>query len=511
MSTARRTAAAAVREQRSLCRGNVAATQKDGRTDGPNPIMFGRMCSSPPSNLRGRRQLILFFGFSSHRVRSFTMGRPPYMDSLKAPLHPCSLETIQEPVKLADGSSVWPMMLACYQLQENGTTRQGHLSLYTVPVPDIQGSNESSMPLQFGDPHVVLDSEQSSGILDGKWLADAASAGTETTNTAGDAVKSWPYATAHSTGEIRMHALQVPQKTDDLPRLESDPLYMVAKLGESTLPDRGDSDSAVAPLCLALNWDTTQAATTAATENTTCTDPTMRQIVSTYSNGRVAIHDVAFSSSGQEVQIMERDSWQAHNIFTCPAEVWSATFAHDGNKNLILSCGDEGSLKFWDVRTTSRPMQVLKDCFEAGVTCASHHPRREHLVACGSYDETVALFDVRYLSQTPICHSEPLGGGIWRIKWHPVADDRLLVGAMHGGCRVLRIQGWDAAVAEEDDSVTEDSQVGFKVTKKFTEHESMAYGADWLVCRHPTQNGYFEAAASCSFYDRAVYMWDTVF
>jgi diphthamide biosynthesis protein 7 len=151
-------------------------------------------------------------------------------------------------------------------------------------------------------------------------------------------------------------------------------------------------------------------------------------------------------------------------------------------------------------------MQVLKDCFEAGVTCASHHPRREHLVACGSYDETVALFDVRYLSQKPICHSSKLDGGIWRIKWHPVSDDRLLVAAMHGGCRVLRLTGWDGDVVSGDTA-----NAGIEVTKKFTQHESMAYGADWLVCKHPTQSGYFEAAASCSFYDRSVYLWDTVF
>jgi len=96
----------------------------------------------------------------------------------------------------------------------------------------------------------------------------------------------------------------------------------------------------------------------------------------------------------------------------------------------------------------------------------------------------------------------------------------------------------------------QDGNMACQTTKSFTEHESMAYGADWLVCPHPTQNGYFEAAVryvaskhasgvniflslsffglhtqnahrflidflmlpySCSFYDRAVYLWDSVF
>jgi len=267
------------------------------------------------------------------------MGRPRSMDSLSAPLTPCSLETIPEPVELADGSSVWPLMLSCYELQDNGS-RRGHMSLFSVPVPDIAGSNLSSMPLQFGEPYTVLDAQTSSGILDGKWFpmettSDADSDGKQ---------KAWSFATAHSTGEIRIHALQVPQKTDDLPRLESDSLYSVKFLGESVRP-AWDNDPSP-PLCLSLSWDTTAATTTVDKSSD------LSIMVSTYSNGKVAIHDVAFDSDGQAVQIMERDSWQAHNIFTSPAEVWSATFAHDGDRNMVLSCGDEGAVKIWDIRAT---------------------------------------------------------------------------------------------------------------------------------------------------------------
>jgi WD40 repeat protein len=452
--------------------------------------------------------------------------RSPWMDSLESPMNPCSVETIPEPIELADGSSAWPLMLSCYQLESDGS-RVGRMSLYTVPVPDIAGTNDASLPLKFGEPEVVLDATNSGGILDGKWLSMQAPTPSPTTTSAGTAdedsssstaAKAWSFASAHSTGEIRIHSLRVPSHSlsDDLPRLGSDPLYSIQSIGRSELPDWGDPSP---PLCLSVNWDTTGPPTSTSSSNTN--DGDLRQIVSTYSNGRVAIHDVAFSSDGDQVQLFERDSWAAHNIFTSPAEVWSATFAHDGDRNMILSCGDEGALKFWDVRSTNRPMQVIKNQFEAGVTCASHHPRHEHLVACGSYDETMALFDVRFMSQKPLCHSAKLGGGIWRIKWHPVSDDRLLVGAMHGGCRVLRIQGWndidDGEAYQEQTTggvtVEESSSphISMKVTKKFTEHESMAYGADWLVCPHPTRNGYFEAAASCSFYDNAVYLWDTVF
>lgn len=58
------------------------------------------------------------------------------------------------------------------------------------------------------------------------------------------------------------------------------------------------------------------------------------------------------------------------------------------------------------------------------------------------------------------------------------------------------------------------SHCSMKCIKQFTNHESMAYGADWLVHTNETADGsvpveQFEAAVTCSFYDRAVYVWDS--
>ena len=431
------------------------------------------------------------------------MAPPPWMDSRKAPLNPCSLEAIPEPVELPDGSRVWPLMVSCYQLEENGS-RRGQMDLHLVEVPDIAGSMSASLPLHFGEPRSVLTPQDSSGILDGKW-SSLPSMNNPDNNSSG---QSWCFASAHSTGEIRIHSFEVPPSTGPL-RLESDPLYTCRYLGESDPPEH--STNTPPPLCLSLNWNSGAAYKQESLhrENT--------QIVSTYSNGKVAIHDVAFLSEG--VQIIQRECWDAHNMFTSPAEVWSACFQ---GRNTVLSCGDEGNLKLWDTRATFRPVQVLK-IFEAGVTCVSPHPKLHNLVACGSYDETISLFDIRYVDpnkKNSFFHAKKkLGGGIWRIKWHPYRNNRMLVGAMHGGCRVLNVLGMQALSTHEikptESSIYSyegpESVMNVKVTKKFTEHESMAYGADWLVCRHPTREGYFEAAGSCSFYDRAVFLWDTVF
>jgi hypothetical protein len=137
-------------------------------------------------------------------------------------------------------------------------------------------------------------------------------------------------------------------------------------------------------------------------------------------------------------------------------------------------------------------------------------------------DETIALFDIRFMNErAPLLRTKQLGGGIWRMKWHPITPNRMLVAAMHAGCRVLNFGGgnsFDGVQGALTWSSSKDSSFGssggaaealyhpqmlsgervgmkYKKTKEFTEHESMAYGADWFVYPHPTQNGYFEAAA----------------
>ena len=134
-----------------------------------------------------------------------------------------------------------------------------------------------------------------------------------------------------------------------------------------------------------------------------------------------------------------------------------------------------------------------------------------HIIACGSYDETVTLLDLRMVSSEGsrpkvLCHTNPVGGGLWRMKWHPLDDDRLLLGAMHGGCRVLKVNGIGESLAAAAD--LQPNSCKAHATHKFTKHESMAYGADWLVYKSGGAQMTVEAAASCSFYDRAMYLWD---
>ena len=388
------------------------------------------------------------------------------MDHLSIPLNPCSLESLSEPVKTKDNKRFWPVILSCYELQSDGT-RVGQMVLFCVQVPDLPTKR-----LEFGPPHTIVE-EGNSGILDGKWFPK------QTRER-----KEWWFATARSTGELCIQTFQLNEDPNSTCSYRTSPLETRASIRSvegSEYNSKSCSGETTPALCLALNWDTSS-------ESDTTTS-----IVSSYSNGMVAVHDVGRSDKNGSPILVERNAWLAHTFFgDTPAEVWSCCFAAQGR--IVISGGDDGKAKFWDILATTKPIQILQD-FDAGVTVISPHPRKEHLVAMGSYDETIAIYDVRYTSQAMLKRSEPLGGGIWRIQWHPIDDDKILVAAMHGGCRVVHLS-WS------------DNNLSFIVMKEFTEHDSMAYGADWLVHDQPDDDYFLEVAASCSFYDRAAFLWD---
>ncbi|KAL7285314.1 hypothetical protein ACG7TL_000409 [Trametes sanguinea] len=176
--------------------------------------------------------------------------------------------------------------------------------------------------------------------------------------------------------------------------------------------------------------------------------------------------------------------------------------------------GDDLKMKGWDVRQGgSSPLFVNKRSlwfsafstmtisFEAGVTTIQSHPHLEHLLAVGSYDNTVRLFDTRK-PLVPLTQVD-VGGGAWRVKWHPSPTRRndLLVACMHDGFKVVRLD----LNGENPSSTLPSSEQPWEVIKRFDKHESLAYGVDWSVAGDRGDDG--TLVASCSFYDHTLYLW----
>ena len=115
-----------------------------------------------------------------------------------------------------------------------------------------------------------------------------------------------------------------------------------------------------------------------------------------------------------------------------------------------------------------------------------------------SYDSTVRIFDSRKMS-SPITDVE-VGGGAWRVKWHPLASRKedLLVACMHDGFKIINY-----TLKETNDRVmVADPPV---VTGRYDAHTSLAYGVDWQHSLGP--GGTQDLVASCSFYDHSLHLW----
>jgi len=140
--------------------------------------------------------------------------------------------------------------------------------------------------------------------------------------------------------------------------------------------------------------------------------------------------------------------------------------------------------------------------FDAGVTCIQSHPNIEHLIAVGSYDATVRLFDSRKPLK-PLAQAD-VGGGAWRVKWHPSPsrDQDLLVAAMHDGFKVVSFHD----IGHQTGSTPDPNGGNWEIIKRHDDHKSLAYGVDWSHKTWQDKPGQ-TLIASASFYDHALHLW----
>ena len=89
-------------------------------------------------------------------------------------------------------------------------------------------------------------------------------------------------------------------------------------------------------------------------------------------------------------------------------------------------------LKRWDLRcdpaATPAATATNRRSHRAGVCCVSPSPSDTTLVASGSYDEMMRLWDVRTLRE-PL-HELACGGGVWRLRWRPLPPGTRIPGVV---------------------------------------------------------------------------------
>lgn len=104
------------------------------------------------------------------------------------------------------------------------------------------------------------------------------------------------------------------------------------------------------------------------------------------------------------------------------------------------------------------------------------------------------VFDDRNMREP--CATMDLGGGVWRVKWHPAHANMVSIAAMRGGAHVLSWEGSELSKLSRFDGHLQHAEA--------IEKDSLVYGIDWL---QDTEDRW--TFASCAFYDRSVCVWST--
>jgi len=144
----------------------------------------------------------------------------------------------------------------------------------------------------------------------------------------------------------------------------------------------------------------------------------------------------------------------AKSIFTGHNAVVEDVAWHVLHDSVFGSVGDDHKLMIWDTRSnsTNKPAHVV-DAHSAEVNCLSFNPYSEFILATGSADKTVALWDLRNLKLK--LHSfESHRDEIFQVQWSPHNETIL---ASSGTDRRLNI--WDLSKIGEEQT-PEDAEDG---------------------------------------------------
>jgi hypothetical protein len=454
------------------------------------------------------------------------------------------------------------LAVATYELDEATRTRKGALMVYTM-VDEEDEEEEKSGGEEGGRPQQGQQKQQQQqqqrprrrrrrlalsaragglpGVFDAQWVRLPLLLPSAAPDSS-DPVPEWGLSLALSDGRFVVLAVAVAAAAAAAEEEEGGGgqgggalrLSPVAEWQAIRGPE-GCEDDANKRMALMIAWDRTAPTARAAVSGSGGTVAVLGDDAERAGRGGGGDSDGDGGSGGGDLGWTE---WQAHDL-----EAWAVAF-DPWRPPALYTGSDDASLKLWDLRTVSgvarrssyssgsgggggggaaaapaaAPALLLCDkrTHAAGVTCISPHPWREHILATGSYDERVRLWDARR-PRTPLAELD-VGGGAWRLQWRPSqggkgsgGGDLLLAACMYNGFSVLRADGFGGG--------QEATQLGLEVVERYEAHESIAYGCDWWRGGGGSGVGGGSGAPRCSssssscivatasFYDKRLHVW----
>lgn len=156
----------------------------------------------------------------------------------------------------------------------------------------------------------------------------------------------------------------------------------------------------------------------------------------------------------QASDIRNGGNLESLNQYEGHTEVVEDVAWHTHHKSVFGSVGDDRKLMIWDTREKDRKKPLHKvDAHKGEINCVSFNPFSEFILATGSTDRTVALWDFRNLSNK--IHSfENHADEILQVEWSPF-NEAILASASSD----RRVNVWNLAkIGEEQDP--EDAEDG---------------------------------------------------
>ncbi|XP_029641959.1 diphthine methyltransferase [Octopus sinensis] len=204
-------------------------------------------------------------------------------------------------------------------------------------------------------------------------------------------------------------------------------------------------------------------------------------IIASSSDGKISLWQVTNTGLKNIIR------WKAHDF-----EAWISAFDY-WDENLAYTGGDDCRFKGWDLRSSQSKPVFTSKIHSMGVCSIQSNPKLPHILATGSYDEQLMLWDTRSM-KAPL-RSKSLGGGIWRIKWHPSSGNCIATATMYNGFHIIDC-GFHTADAE------------MNIVEHYCHEDILAYGIDWFQGERPVPHDCdSEVLASCSFYDSSLQLW----
>jgi len=155
-------------------------------------------------------------------------------------------------------------------------------------------------------------------------------------------------------------------------------------------------------------------------------------LVSSSDDRTICLWDIRSGGKDQR-RIEPLNIYRAHNSIVEDVS-W-----HSFRENIFASVGDDQQICIWDtIMSSDHPSQAIPNAHKQEINCVAFAPSNEFLLATGSADLTVAIWDLRKMTSGPLHSCEGHQDEVLQLQWSPHFESVL---ASSGADRRLNV--WD--------------------------------------------------------------------